>query len=73
MVLFAGNIGLVQGLETVIRSADLLRQEAGVVFVFVGDGTDRDRLMSLARLLALPNVLFVDRQPHVYARLFCLR
>src|SRR5579859_1658001 len=63
VVMFAGNIGIVQGLETVLRCADLLRDELGIVFILVGDGADRERLISLSRSMALPNVVFVDRQP----------
>lgn len=63
VVMFAGNIGLVQGLEAVLQCAELLREDPDIVFVLVGDGADRERLRSLARSLALPNVVFIDRQP----------
>ena len=38
-IMFAGNIGEAQGLETVIEAADLLRDLSEIQFVIVGDGT----------------------------------
>ena len=64
VLLFAGNLGLVQGLETVIRAAELLRNETLIQFVFVGDGADKSRLQSLVKSLELTEqVQFVERQP----------
>jgi glycosyltransferase involved in cell wall biosynthesis len=63
LVLFTGNIGLVQGLETVVDAASRLR-DSGVRVVFVGDGADRARLEARVREQALePVVGFVDRRP----------
>lgn len=63
VLLFAGNIGLVQGLDTILRSAKLLVGFPEVLFVFVGDGTDKARLMSLAEEWGLTNTLFLQNQP----------
>lgn len=64
VLLFAGNLGLVQGLDTIVRAAEILRNESGLRFVFVGDGADKPRLQELVRSLRLePQVQFVDRQP----------
>lgn len=63
VVLFAGNIGLVQGLDTVVRAAALL-PEGGIRFVIVGDGADRARLIQLAEELKTgARLQFIDRQP----------
>jgi glycosyltransferase involved in cell wall biosynthesis len=40
-VMFAGNLGRVQGLETVLDAAEILRGEPGVRWVLVGDGSHR--------------------------------
>jgi putative colanic acid biosynthesis glycosyltransferase WcaI len=61
VVMFAGNLGLVQGLDAMIDAADSLRGDARVVFVLVGDGSDRDRLESLAAGKGLRNVVFAGR------------
>jgi glycosyltransferase involved in cell wall biosynthesis len=62
-MLFAGNLGLVQGLDTVIRAA-VAAKGSRVRFVFVGDGSDRARLQQLTRDLAVEDrVQFIERQP----------
>lgn len=64
VVLFAGNIGLVQGLDTVIEAASLLPADSRVRIVIVGDGADKARLVELAAARAAgTRVTFVDRQP----------
>jgi glycosyltransferase involved in cell wall biosynthesis len=63
VVMFAGNLGLVQGLETIVQAAARLRDQHGILFAIVGDGADRSRLQSLSRELALANIRFIDRQP----------
>lgn len=63
VVLFAGNLGMVQGLETVVEAAVLLR-ESRVRFVFAGDGADRDRLEGLVAARRLGSkVSFLGRRP----------
>lgn len=64
VVLFAGNLGLVQGLETVVRAAAELRSDPLVRIVLVGDGSDKARLEQIAAKMQVgPNLQFVDRQP----------
>jgi colanic acid biosynthesis glycosyl transferase WcaI len=64
VVMFAGNIGLVQGLDTVIEAARLLSDDDGIVIAIVGDGADKDRLVALARKKNVgARVRFIDRQP----------
>jgi glycosyltransferase involved in cell wall biosynthesis len=64
IALFAGNIGLVQGLETIVRAAELLRNDLAIQVVFVGDGADKFRLVDLVRSLSLEyRVQFIERQP----------
>ena len=63
VVLFTGNIGLVQGLETVIEAASHVN-ERDVILSFVGDGADRSRLQAMASKSGVGNrVQFIDRQP----------
>jgi colanic acid biosynthesis glycosyl transferase WcaI len=61
--MFAGNLGMVQGLETVVEAAALMRTRADVLFVLVGDGSDRGRLEALAAELGADNVRFAGRHP----------
>ena len=60
VVMFAGNLGLVQGLETAIQAAAYLR-DTSVALVLVGDGADRTRLEAQVKDLGLSNVLFAGR------------
>jgi colanic acid biosynthesis glycosyl transferase WcaI len=58
LVVFAGNIGKVQALDTVIDAARLLRNERDIAFTFIGDGVERERLQDRIRAEALNNVQF---------------
>jgi glycosyltransferase involved in cell wall biosynthesis len=64
VVLFAGNLGIVQGLDTVIAAARLLHDEERITFVLLGDGTDRARLQAQAEQAGVgERVRFIARQP----------
>lgn len=62
VVMYTGSIGPAQGLDTVVRTAGLMRGDE-VLFVFVGDGADRDRLVQMVSSQDLSNVLFIPPQP----------
>jgi glycosyltransferase involved in cell wall biosynthesis len=59
---YVGNIGLAQGLETVLDAAEQLRDEP-VAFLLVGEGTDKLRLCDLAQARGLENVQFLEGVP----------
>jgi len=59
---YAGNIGLAQGLATLLDATDALRASP-VKFLLVGEGTDKARLQKLARIRGLENVEFLDGVP----------
>jgi colanic acid biosynthesis glycosyl transferase WcaI len=63
VVLYAGNIGLSQGLEHVLTAAELLRDQTAIKFVFVGEGAGRELLISQAAKRHLGNVRFFPFQP----------
>lgn len=63
VLLFAGNIGIVQGLDSVVEAAQHL-SGSNAQIVFVGDGTDKPRLEKMATDLNVGDKLqFVRRQP----------
>lgn len=62
-VMFAGNIGQAQGLETVIEAAAMLTALPDIQFVFVGDGIALPRLEHAVRDKGLHNVRFLGRYP----------
>ncbi|MDP9069392.1 MAG: glycosyltransferase family 4 protein [Actinomycetota bacterium] len=61
VVMYAGNVGLSQSLETVLEAAGALGHERDLVFVINGQGAARADLERKARGLA--NVRFVNMQP----------
>jgi colanic acid biosynthesis glycosyl transferase WcaI len=64
VVLFAGNIGMVQSLDVVVRAMALLPPDSGFLIGLVGDGADRQRLRELAKSLNVDDrIQFVDRHP----------
>lgn len=62
-IMFAGVIGLAQGLDTVLAAAELLRDLPAVQFVLLGDGVDLERLRGIATERSLNNVCFLGRHP----------
>ena len=63
VVLYIGAHGISQGLPAILDAADRLRDDAGVEFVFVGDGADKQKLIARAAELKLANVRFLPSQP----------
>ncbi len=63
-VMFAGNLGRVQGLDTLIRAAELLRHDDDIRWVFVGDGSRRPWLEAeIARRGLDQKVFLLGRHP----------
>lgn len=63
VVLYAGNIGLSQGLESVLKAAQSLKDDSAIQFVFVGDGSGKAKLVAEAEQQQLRNVIFLPFQP----------
>lgn len=64
-VVFAGNLGTVQALDTLIAAAHLLVNEEDVRFVLVGSGSRSIWLQQEVIRLGLVNVMLVGRFPPV--------
>lgn len=63
-ILFAGNMGNAQALDTVLDAAALLQARGSrVSFVMLGGGVDVARLRARSAALGLPNVLFLAPVP----------
>ena len=62
-VVYAGNFGAFQGLETVVRAAARVKHVPNIQVVLVGTGVEEQRLKALAAELRLPNVRFIGRRP----------
>ncbi len=58
--LYAGILGIAQGLETILHAAKNLEKSPHVKFVFIGSGPEKDQLISLKNKENLTNVYFLD-------------
>ncbi len=72
VVLFAGMLGYAQDIDTIIESAALLKDKEDIVFLIVGDGAEKPRLINKAESLGIKNVVFLpfvskDEYPEVVA------
>ena len=64
VLLYSGNIGEKQGLECVIEAAGRLADRTELVFVVVGEGAGKARLLELCLQRNLTNVVFAPLQPY---------
>lgn len=72
-LLFAGNIGPAQSVETIIEAARILKEYNNIKFHIVGDGLSKDNCEKLAKQYKLKNVKFygfhnVDEMPKFYSK-----
>jgi glycosyltransferase involved in cell wall biosynthesis len=70
---YAGNMGIAQGMDILLDLAEQLRSRLDVGFLFVGRGSDAARLKNAAKDRKLDNVLFYseidpDEIPDLYAQ-----
>ncbi len=63
LVMYAGNHGSAQALDSVVRAFAQLPREASSHLVLVGDGMDKESLAALAAEVCPDRVHFVDPQP----------
>lgn len=63
IVLYAGNIALTQGMETVVEAAALLRDLPDLIVAIVGEREACQQLQDYARQCHADNVQFFDFQP----------
>lgn len=67
-ILFAGNIGRFQGLESILESAKHLSNHNQIEFVFLGEGVSKKPLEDLAGEMLGNTVKFFGHQPIEIAR-----
>jgi glycosyltransferase involved in cell wall biosynthesis len=69
---YVGTHGLAHGLDTILRTAERMRDDSRVAFLLAGDGAERERLIQRRDELRLGNVYIVgqqskDRMPAIWA------
>lgn len=62
-LMFAGNIGAAQSLNTLVDAALLLKDEKQLYWHIVGDGSELEKLRELVKKRGLQNVVFHGRKP----------
>jgi glycosyltransferase involved in cell wall biosynthesis len=60
--MFAGTMGKSQNLEVIIEAADILTEYPEITFLFVGNGSERQRIKSIAEDRCLRNIIFIPNQ-----------
>lgn len=63
VVMYAGVIGMAQGMDVVIEVALRLINRHDILFVLVGDGAEKESLVKKAQEEGLNNILFIPFQP----------
>lgn len=64
VLLYSGNIGEKQGLECLIYAAERLAERTELVFLVVGEGAGKARLLELSQQRNLSNIVFAPLQPY---------
>src|SRR5205085_3130614 len=60
---YFGTHGMAHHLETVLGAAELLRERKDLLFLLVGDGAEREKLLRLREERGLDNVMMPGQQP----------
>ena len=70
-LVFAGNIGPAQSVETIVEAANILKKETKIKFHIIGDGLNYDNCIELSKKYKLDNIEFygfhnVSEMPKFY-------
>lgn len=63
VIMYGGNVGFSQGLETLISVAEKLKEKKDIAFIFVGEGAMKSELKRIVETRGLLNVQFYPFQP----------
>lgn len=58
--LYAGIIGIAQGLGLILNAAEQLKQKTRIKFVLMGSGPEKEKLVNMKQIKKLDNVFFLD-------------
>lgn len=62
-IIYTGNIGLAQGLDSLIALAEIVKNNELIQFLLIGEGVEKTRLERLATDKGLTNVKFLGKLP----------
>jgi glycosyltransferase involved in cell wall biosynthesis len=63
ILMYAGILGHAQGLEVILKCADITRNQPEIKYVIIGDGPEKQKLLTLASELKLNNLQFIENIP----------
>ena len=63
VISYAGVLSIAQGLDVVLDAAKLLNKNKEILFLFAGDGFEKENLLTKAKKLQLNNLIFLPFQP----------
>ena len=59
---YIGTHGMAHGLETVFKTAEILKDKQDITFLLVGDGAERENLIKTKEAMGLKNVVMLPQQ-----------
>ena len=62
-LVFAGNVGIAQNVDTILMAAEALKEEQRIKWHIVGDGVDLERCKEMAKTKGLNCIIFHGRKP----------
>ena len=64
LICYIGTMGMAHGLETLIAAAEQLQRTLPTaMFLLIGEGAEKERIVELAAARGLNNIRFLDQQP----------
>lgn len=63
VISYVGAHGISQNLSTILKVAKSLKKDNDIVFLFVGEGAEKDKLTRIVQDEEITNVKFIDSQP----------
>lgn len=60
---YVGTHGMAHALHTVLEAAEILKDRNDIVFLMVGDGAEKEKLIRMREAQGIENVVMLDQQP----------
>lgn len=61
IITYAGTHGYIHGVETIIQASKLLKNQRKFLFLLIGEGSEKNRIIQMAKELKLNNVKFLGQ------------